>query len=473
MRLDRSCLTAFALLFVCCKPRVAPSRTSDWSRALPGHAVRDTSPAPQLRYLAPTGCPLAYEWTATVLMEPDARMRREGMPTQGLSLRGRIEGDAPGGQWSLSVAWQEAGQLLVAGNARLPTAHVTDRGAATLLRTDGRSWREEDGPTTIWSASGTFPGLVRFFPTLPSGAELGATTPWRYRAHAQNAGVGAEVRRGGLQLPAGRTAPAPIGEDFTASSRIARWITVDQQPVAVIETSETAQNGGSQEIPGGTSMRVESTRRSNGEHLVLATQGRLLFARYDDVITVHTVVGDTVMDQRQTVHAELSLVRACNGPVLSSPITPRTPVERALDAYVSLRNAAAENQRAEMLAALSPSVRQRHGDDALASTLRRFSERHSVQCLGTPEILFDAPRTLADGALRITMSGGCTHAGERDARLTSTIIAEVEGAGDHATVRRIAVSSVHGLEETNPDLLNLTSEVLRSDLGATTEAPAP
>ncbi len=472
MRLDRSRLTAFALLFVCCKPRVAPSRTSDWSRALPGHAVGDTAPAPQLRYLAPTGCPLAYEWTATIHMEPDARMRAQGMPTQGLSLRGRIEGEAPGDQWSLSVVWQEGGHLLVAGNVRLPTAHVTERGAATLLRTDGRSWREEDGPTTIWSANGTFSGLVRFFPTLPSGAALGASTPWRYRAHAQNAGVGADVRRGGLQLPAGVEVPPPTGEDFTATSRVARWITVDQQPVAVIETSETARNGGSQEIPGAGSMRVESARRSNGEHLVLATQGRLLFARYDDVITVHTVVGSTVMDQRQTVHAELSLVRACNGPVLSSPITPRTAVERTLDTYTTLRNAAASGQRAEMLSALSPSLRQRHGDDALASTLQRFAERHGPQCLGTPEIIYDAPRTLADGARRVTMSGGCAHAGERNARLTSSITAEVEGAGDHATVRRIAISSVQGLEDTNPDLLNLTPEVLRSDLDGASEAPA-
>lgn len=369
MQLDRKHLVVSALLFVCCKPRVAPPRTSDWSRAMPGHTVRDTSPAPRLRYAAPTGCPLAYEWVATVLVEPDARARREGMPTQGLSLRGRIEGEAPSGQWSLSVAWQEAGQLIVAGGVRLPTAHVTERGAATLLRTDGLSWREEDGPTTIWNAYGTFPGLVRFFPTLPSATELGATTPWRYRVHAQNSGVAAEVRRGGMQLPAGVTAPTPAGEDLTASARLARWITVDQRPVAVIETSETARSDASQAVQGAVSMRVESVRRSNGEHLVLATEGRLLFARYDDDIRVHTVVGDTVMDQRQTVHAELSLVHACNGPALSSPIAPRTLVERVVDACVDLRNATDEDLRAEMLAALSPSVRQRHGDDALVAAL--------------------------------------------------------------------------------------------------------
>ena len=80
----------------------------------------------------------------------------------------------------------QGGDRLVLTNTSLEMGHVigerrnppTQQEAGSLaeirLSTDGRRWLEEDGPTALWSAFGTWPGLVLFFPALPESGKAGS-----------------------------------------------------------------------------------------------------------------------------------------------------------------------------------------------------------------------------------------------------------------------------------------------------------
>lgn len=453
------CAVAFAL--GCRRSPAETAKTRDWAPVLQGHTVRDGAPAPRLAWTSPRGCTLTYEWIARMQTLPDPSMARGGIPVQGIEATGVAEGRGDDtGTWSLGVRWRALSNL--AGEIRSPGGRDEGIAAAMLLRTDGRAWREQDGPTSTWSAYGTFPGLVRFFPTLPAATREGTTATWRYRVHARNAGVAVDMRRGGLRLPPGMNPPPPEGTDNEAHARLARWITVDGQPVAVIETTERKVEASEQTVPGVGTVSSQGERRSAGEHLVLASSGRLLFARYDDTLDLRTRMGGQTLAQRQTVHAELRLVGACDGPSLSSAIPLRAPEERALDAVVALRNAIASEDRPRILAALSPALRARHGDPALLSLLLRHAARHGPLAFGSPEVMQPGgvSRT-PSGAWRIAMTGRAEHVGAEDRRLTVDTVMEVEVGAEGATVRRIQSSSVQGGAQ---DLLDVSSESLVSDV---------
>lgn len=463
LRIARLALVSVAALASGCR-RAPLARTRDWAPLLRGHTVGDGAPA-SLRYAVPAGCRLAYEWSFVSRIEPTGELRAAHAPAMGVAVGGRAEGDAASGLWTLSVPWREVG--LVTNGTRNPPSRDEDFAAPMLLRTDGRAWREDDGPTQTWSAFGTFAGLVRFFPTLPAESHVGASTPWRYRVHGQNAGAAVEVRRGHVQLPPGAAMPPVDGKDMDARARIARWITVDGQPVAVIETDEVARDATTQQIPGAGSFSTRAERRSTGEHLVLARSGRLLLARYDDDVTVHTDVGGRAMDQRQRGHGELRLVAACDGPTLASPVAPRSGEERALDAAVALRNAVVEGRAGDVVARLSPSLRQRHGDATLAATLLRHVRRHGPRCLGLPEGAMLGITRLPDGAWRVPLSGACEHVAPDDRRTTCDEVMEVDLSADGATVRSVTAACVQGLA---PDVLVIDAERVMSD--APDDAPA-
>lgn len=452
---------ALAALPACRRVPVLAPRTRDWAPALQGHTVRDGDAPAALAYRAPRGCRLAYEWVARVRMFPGEAEAREGLGPQGIEARGVAEGEADaGGTWTLGVRYRELAHLM--GEVRAPASRDEGIAAPMLLRTDGRGWREEDGPTATWSAYGTFPGLVRFFPTLPATPRAGSFSRWRYRVHGDGAGIAVEVRRGGVRLPPGMVPPPAQGTERQARARVARWLRVDGAPVAVIETEGREDDASEQTVPGMGSVTTRSERRTLGEHLVLASTGRLLFARYDDDATVRMRLPGREMVQRQTVHAELRLVGACDGPTMRSAIPPRGAEERALDAIVALRNAMAAEDRAAALAALSPSLRARHGDEALYATLRRHVRRHGPRSLGTPEIpMANALTRTPDGAVRVVSDTLAEHAGTEDRALTVDTEFELDVGDGPAKVRRIRSFSVHGAAA--PDLLDVSTEALTTD----------
>ena len=459
---DFAAFVALVTLPACRPAPVPPPRTRDWARALQGHTVRDGDAPSELAYRAPRGCQLTYEWVARIRLLPGEPEARQGVPVQGMEARGVAEGEAnAGGTWTLAVRYRELSHLT--GEVRAPALRDEGIAAPMLLRTDGRGWLEEDGPTATWSAYGTFPGLVRFFPTLPPTTRAGSSAPWRYREHAQGAGLAVEVRRGHARIPPGVVPPPPAeGSERQAQARVARWLRVDGAAVAVIESEGSDEDRSERTLPGVGTVTTRAARRSLGEHLVLAATGRLLLARYDDDAQVRMQMPGREMLQRQTVHAELRLVGACDGPTMATAVAPRNAEERALDAVVALRNALAAEDRGAAVAVLSPSLRARHGDEALYATLRRHVRRHGARCLGMPEVPLAAAITRApDGAVRVRTSGRAEHVGADDSARTVDTEFELDVREGAATVRRLRAFSVQGATE--PDLLDVSPDNLTTD----------
>jgi hypothetical protein len=451
---------AVALLLGCHR---RPSVGSEpWRPALAGHAVRDADPPAGLRYAAPRRCPLAYEWSASVRMEMLGA--RVAIPPQVVESNGRVEADVdPGaaGRLVMQVPWRQLSLGTVA--TRNPGGRDVDFAAPIWLRTHGRSWSEEDGPTATWSAYGSFHGLVRFFPALP-GPRVGASTPWRYRVHDDHAGLAVEVRRGHTTLPAGVTAPAPHGEEVTETVRLARWITVDGELVAALDsTGGGASHAQQQQAGAGPGVTTDAAWRTTGAHLVLARSGRVLLSRYDDVRDVRMQTPGMDMRQRHTARGEMRLVSACDGPALASPIAPRSPAERALDAAVALRDAVVAGDRAAALRALSPAVRARHGEAAV-DLLQRHVRWHGSHALGLPEMTSKPPARTADGAWRLELTGAIAHVEPGDVRLTIDTMMEVEEAGGAMTVRAVTTSRLGA--DGPVEVLTVTAERLYSDAPA-------
>ncbi|TAK19067.1 MAG: hypothetical protein EPO40_35235 [Myxococcaceae bacterium] len=448
-----------ALFALGCRRGRASVGAEPWRPALAGHTVRDAPAAAALRYGAPRRCPLVYEWSASVRMEVLSPL--SPIPPQVIESTGRVEADVdPGasGRLVLRVPWRQLS--IGTTSTRNPGNGDVDFAAPIWLRTDGRVWSEEDGPTATWSAYGSFHGLVRFFPALPESTRVGASTPWRYRVHDDGAGLAVEMRRGHTTLPPGVSAPTPHGEDATQTVRLARWISVDGEPVAALDSTGGGSSHAQQAMGPVAAVITDATWRMTGAFLVAARSGRVLLSRYDDVRDIRTQAPGTDMRQRHTTHGEMRLVSVCDGPALSSPIAPRTPAERALDTAVVLRNAAVSGDRAALLRALSPAVRTRHGD-AAADLLIRHVRWHGSHAIGLPEISWEAPARMADGGWRLTLSSAIEHADERDTRLTVDTTMEVDEAGGAMTVR--AVTTSHPGADGPIEVLTVSADRLFSD----------
>ncbi|MDO9022950.1 MAG: hypothetical protein Q8S73_05750 [Deltaproteobacteria bacterium] len=443
-----------------CSPRVTPGPET-WRASLAGHVVRDGSSAGSLRYRVQRGCLLGYEWSSRVQM--DVLSLPRAAPPIVMESTGRAEADEdPGarGRLVMPIRWH---QLTVGSpDTRNPGGSDEDFAAPVWLRTDGRTWTEEDGPTAMWSAYGTTQGLVRFFPTLPGGAGVGARGSWRFRVHAEGSGLAVEARRGRTVLPEGTSPPTPQGEDQTYQITLTRWITVDGHPVAVLESVGSGDRRAVQQLGAAAARRITTTQRwrSRGAHLVLARTGRMLLSRFEDVHDIRMRGAGANMQQRQTVQGELRLVSACDGPTLASPVRPRTAAERSLDEAAWLRNALVQGDRAAVLRSLSPALRARHGD-AVVDLLLRHVRWHGPRSIGNPELASDAPVRIGDGAWRVRVAGGAANVGgEPDATTVETVM-EVEPSGDEMVVRSIRTSSMPGRDDR--DVLDVSTERLFSD----------
>ncbi len=463
LRSPRAALALLAFGSLSCR-RAPPPRTADWRPVVPGHTVRAGTPA-DLRWTLRDGCPLAYEWHIRSRVLPNAQARAHGAVEIGMEASGRVEGDARGGVASLRVLWRELRH--VQGGARSAPQREEGVAAPVLLRVDGRDLREVDGPTTMWAAYGTFGGLVRFFPTLPAGPAAGATTAWRFQVFPTNVGAATDVRRGGLRLPPGAGLPGAPPTEYSGTARVAQWLSLDGEDVAVVETEAAREHR--EPVPGVAGVELRSTWRTRGEHLVSARGGRLLLARYDDETELRSRGAPAAgLDQDHRTHGEIRLVAACDGVTLRSPLPAPSPQDRAVAAVTALRNAVAQGDRAATLAGLAPALRTRHGDDALWQTLSGFVRRHGAVSLGFTEVLApDAVAAVGPTAWRVALLGRCEACPTR--RLTNSLEVRVDLTPEGARVQEIRSSSVQG-PGAPADLLFVGEGALRGELA---DAGAP
>ncbi len=453
-------LAVLAANLLSCR-RAPPPRTRDWGPVMPGHRVGEGTARP-VRWSLRDGCSLSYEWHVAQRIHPNAAARRHRIPVTGIDASGRAEGTAQGGVLTLRVLWRELRNV----SDDTVSSPQRDEGIAApvMLRVAQRSLREVDGPTSTWAAYGTFHGLVRFFPTLPEGTRVGAVTPWRFEVFPTNAGFATDVRRGGARLPPGARVDPGTPTAIEATARLARWIRVDDEDVAVIETEASREDR--QALPQlGADAALRTRWRSRGEHLVSARNGRLLLARYDDVQEIRGSGAQAAnLEQDHRTHGELRLVSACDGVTLRSPLPAQTPQDRAVRAVTSLRNALAQNDRAAALAALAPSLRTRHGDDVLWRVLSGFVERHGALSLGVTEIINEGDVTpQGAGQWRVRLIGRCEACPE--GRSSNPLLMRVVLTEGGARVAEIRSSHMQGVE-VGDDLLRVDDDLLRDDADA-------
>lgn len=107
-------------------------------------------------------------------------MKAPGFEPRGIAIAGSFTAgaDSQGGP-RLILRDGGTGVGHVIGGRRVPSNTGPERANADiLLRTDGRSMTEEDGPTALWADFGSWPGLIIHFPTNPESSSVGAGGRW-------------------------------------------------------------------------------------------------------------------------------------------------------------------------------------------------------------------------------------------------------------------------------------------------------
>ncbi|MFP6683083.1 MAG: hypothetical protein VB934_00145 [Polyangiaceae bacterium] len=189
------------------------------------------------------------------------------------------------------------------------------RFAPVWLHTSGRGWQEEDGPTSLWSAFGFFPGVSRFFPILPDEGSVGSETAWKIVTHAPQMTLPVEVRRGDAsrkkrkhryaapQMDDARVRLA--GEVRLRATKEGPW-----QHATILKADWTVEEHTEPPRP------RDHLERWHG-HYVLLDSGRLLHAIIQGK-KVHrwSVRPGESNEKRGDARYEMRLVEACDGLVL-------------------------------------------------------------------------------------------------------------------------------------------------------------
>ncbi|MEZ4382409.1 MAG: hypothetical protein R3A79_13745 [Nannocystaceae bacterium] len=324
----RSALAAPLVVLLCACQGDASTATAKGGPAAEGRAtpaVAAATEAAALRYAAPS-CALRYAFTMNV----GAPAAKSGLPLRGeLVLEGIDEG-----RLALRVDSLDA-------EPSLPPVLADSKGARFILELadDGRSLTAVERPSAFWDSFGTFGGLHVFWPTLPEGADEGATATWtvplpRAAGAPQppvapklvpEAAAGRPAEPTGAE-PATPTTPPP--KFAQGEVKLDRWGAQDGRALASLSASwtheATASGADAQGDRGIASAKVReigfrSTARAQATYRVLAS-GRLLSAEFSHEQQVQmSLAGQAAPPTTIRSTAEIRLIEACDGPVLAAP----------------------------------------------------------------------------------------------------------------------------------------------------------
>jgi hypothetical protein len=187
--------------------------------------------------------------------------------------------------------------------------------APVWLRTSGRGWQEQDGPTSLWSTFGLFPGVLRFFPTLPDDDSIGSETAWKIVTHAPQMALPVEDRRGATSRKKRkhRYAAPQIDDARVRLAGAVRLRATKEGPwqhATILKADWTVEEHTEPPRP------RDQLERWHG-HYVLLDSGRLLHAIIQGKM-VHrwSVRPGESNEKRRDARYEMRLVEACDGPVL-------------------------------------------------------------------------------------------------------------------------------------------------------------
>ena len=166
-------------------PKVAELLDS-WRLATGSYAESEAQPF-ELAYTIPT-CSVRYQLRSVVLGEV-----AEGREPAGVEIIAELVGNPAAGR----LTWQLVGMqsfLLHDGERSARPQNLATWGPA-LVQTDGRSWAEDRGPSTLWAAHSSVPPLLMQFPRLEPDAQKGKPYSWTADTFTKRATSKVEERR--------------------------------------------------------------------------------------------------------------------------------------------------------------------------------------------------------------------------------------------------------------------------------------
>ena len=408
------------------------------------------SRAPQ--YTIPEGCALRYGVNADAFVEmvpanPD-------IPRQGLNVEGSFS-MAKRGEEGIGVLY---GQIELAHLREGGKNPASTQPAGTLAETwlstkpEGRTLSEEDGPTSAWAAYGSMPGMVVFFPALPTAPQPGSERNWPMTLYPRTAGAQVEARRGTIALPEGSPSEPPRGTEITATVTLEGWVRIEGEPAMVLSArwAQTQSSTTERELPGNPDgsgggkmvQTIDSTGTTVGRYLVLA-KGRVLAAQVKsdlDVTLGTSFEGQPprTLKQKHTLIAEARLVGACapNEPTAAPLEANDGPDARLLKTWRDLRDALSIGELDKAAAHFAPELRQKHGAK-LGDLLRRHTLRYSTRALGFPEMAQSVDRR---GDLITTTLVGAARL-DPDKPDNTTVHTFIEGREEEGVVTIVRVGS--------------------------------
>lgn len=418
------------------------------ARTLAVARLPDTRRPASIAWTAPT-CPSTYHVDARVqmhLVEPSNDATKLAGMTDGVAVDGVATVEDRAGKGAV-VRYGEVATGLMGGGVKRP-ASVQPAGtlAETRLQLAGAQWVEIDGPTSLWGAFGSFPGVAVFFPALPGAA---TSTPWTLTVHESSDAAAVEAARGSMSLPEGFAPPAPDPHDYAATVELEGWLDVAGEPVAVLSAkwADVVES----ELEG---MKLHADVAFEGRYAVLAS-GRLLYAHVEGTTDAEmSGLGLTEpMKQRHELVATARSTASCAGPVLVPPAAAFEPEAALLRRHVELRTAIVGGDSDAIIAPLAPEILRAHGRDALVDLLRDHVRRLGPFALGTPELASDTQRNGDRVTARMTGSAG-THGtvhtiveGEvRDGVVVITRIATGLHRKDETSVLEISATRLHSTD---------------------------
>lgn len=238
-------------------------------------------------------------------------------------------------------------------------------------------WREDDGPTALWSAYGSWTGLHKFHPGLPELGAAGSAAIWHMNVHERRSSAVVEARRGSLEVPDGVVLPE--AEELNVRNfrnpevSVERWIEIGDAAAVVLRSWEELDDRNSKSAP-------------RDDHRREISQGR--FVVLDSGVLLHAELRErTEFFEMQTqieIDAEARLVRGCGGPVLPRMSDMPSGSELAIDAVAQLRGWAQAGGHAQLYKRMDEALVA--SEPKAAQCLINAIERFGVESFGAPKL---------------------------------------------------------------------------------------
>lgn len=414
-------------------PEKPPTRKSLAEALAPFDGALDLSgakeiepPEKPLAWSIPEGCKLGYQANAFFSLRSVSATNKGKKEELSASAR-RPHGMTVEADYDLErggpANWQLShGDIVISHTnkkvRRAPAVQPAGSTAKVWLSHEDGVIEEVQGPTATWSAFGTYPGTVLFFPAIPE--VMGEERDWRVKFHVKGSGLKVESERGSTKLPPNSSAPEPRARIFTAQVTIDRWIELRGQRVALLELKSKFGEGIKRNEDGtlkgrDVSLFIGGGQYLDGEqygHYLITEEGQLLAARFTTTQLSTMFVGfgkGHVLVQATEGDYETRMIRGCKEDALvaKSFDRARSPEERALMIWAKVRDSTISDKIDEPLEPLfAPEVWAAHGD-RIKSSLDAMVARFGIYSLGAPELAYELDAK--DGTVRAVMTGNARY----------------------------------------------------------------